>query len=214
MAHFFKQYGCWLALVTQPRAWECPPKVSLFHITRVTLKTQSVGQSDDAGAFQDLLSPLSNTFSPSHYLSVSRHHPSIVSHPASRLSHYLYFSFPLFLSSEIPPLENTQPSSWPSVTQEGSKRGSSKRRVRCVCNRRTPVKGRVMSLAFGRLWRCSLVSYQTRLTKTLRMPDVSWVSFFSYKECAKNSPIHTSCFYFPFVPSVFLFQLPLTVSHK
>lgn len=201
MAHFCKLYGCWLALVTRPRAWECPPKVSLFHITGVTMKAQSVWQSDDVGAFQDLLSPLvsdtfSPSFSPSHCLSVSRHQPSIISYPAPRPFLYLYFSFPLFLSREIPSLENTQPSRYPSVTQEGCKRGSSKGRVQFMCHRRSPVKGRVMSLAFGRLWRCSLVSYQTRLTKTLRMPNVSRVSFFSYKECAKNSPTHACCLSF------------------
>lgn len=92
-----------------------PPKVSLFDITGVTMKTQSVGQSDDVGAFQALLSPFSDTFSPSfspsHCHSVSRHQPSIVSHPAPRPLLYLYFSYPLFLSCEIPSLENTQPSS-------------------------------------------------------------------------------------------------------
>lgn len=80
----------------------------------------------------------------------------------------------------------------------GEKKGSSKGRAQFMSNRRSPVKGRVMSLAFGRLWRCSLVSYQMRLTKTLRMPNVSWVSFFSYKECAKNSPTHACCLVFSF----------------
>lgn len=115
------------------------------------------------------------------------------------LLHVLFFifTFPFlcFWAVRFLP-QKTQPSSYPSVTQERCKRGSSKGRVQFMCNRRSPVKGRVMSLAFGRLWRCSLVSYQTRLTKTLRMPNVSRVSFFSYKECAKNSPTHACCLSF------------------
>lgn len=46
------------------------------------------------------------------------------------------------------------------------------------------------------------MSYQTSLTKTLRMPNVSWVSFLATKNALKIAPLTLVVLYFSFVPSV------------
>lgn len=81
------------------------------------------------------------------------------------------------------------------VTQEDGERGSSKGTVQCVCNRRPPVRGRIMSLAFGQLvtlLSCEISDEPDKDHENAKrlLLSVSWVAFFSYKECAKNSPTH------------------------
>lgn len=200
----------WLALVTRLTAWECAC-IALQSLPCCILPGSRCKPSQWDKPMTLEHSTLFCLLWPAHLRVLSLLPTVLLSVNINCLSYLILLLVPPFLLTHVFSaarfLLGKKHTKNSGVTQENGERGSSKGRVLCVCNRRPPVRGRIMSLAFGQLvtlLSCEVSDESDKDHENAKrlLLSVSWVPFFSNKECAKNSPTHTLLLFLYFCNSL------------